>query len=441
MWPSQRLASNDLESAGQGEAQARRRDRRGIRPIVTLLEERFLLSTPGTIQIAPDTSPGGNNAVIVNIITDSNASGQPVTVNEGVYACPFNIIDTNGVTHTDDALSVDLNFELGTGYTPVQPMAVSLSSVMSPTWHQNSNAGVGNQLAWLEQYAFANAKNQPGGATADQFAALQIEAWKIIDPNFTWTYSGGGDGAVGGDEAVVTADVNALQILLTAGPGSPSGPSASFVGTPNYGPGMAYQGTLLSLDPGVGGSQYQNLIMPATDNLGDIPTINVSAYYANYTAHSHTATAIVTAADGTDLSQYLDLSKTIHTDAGTYTDTWTFDGTAAGYPVEHGVVTDHILPAMTSVTAYPTWYVYGNNMTFNSNTGPVYNTGPGTVEFRDTTNFVMPVDLGGGPATNGHATFQTSTLRSGVHIITATYYRDDGSPLSSGQIIIDIAKS
>ena len=47
MWPSQRLASINLES-WQGKAQARRRDRRGIRPIVTLLEERTLLSQSGT---------------------------------------------------------------------------------------------------------------------------------------------------------------------------------------------------------------------------------------------------------------------------------------------------------------------------------------------------------------------------------------------------------
>ncbi len=215
--------------------------------------------------------------MIVNIITDSNASGQPVTVNEGVYACPFNIIDTNGVTHTDDALSVDLNFNVGLGSTTVQPMAVSLDSATSPTWHQNTNydSDVGNQLAWLEQYAFTNAKNQPGGATADQFAAIQIEAWNIIDPNFTWSYSYGGDGAAGGDGAVVTADVSALQSLLAGGPGAPA---ASFVGTPNYNAGANYTGTLLSLDPGVAGvggsfqyAQYQNLITPA--NVSPKPSV------------------------------------------------------------------------------------------------------------------------------------------------------------------------
>ena len=44
MWPSQRLASINLDSQ-QRKSRARSRDRRGIRPIVTLLEERTLLST------------------------------------------------------------------------------------------------------------------------------------------------------------------------------------------------------------------------------------------------------------------------------------------------------------------------------------------------------------------------------------------------------------
>ena len=47
MWPSQRLASIGLDSQ-QRKSRARSRDRRGIRPIVTLLEERTLLSQPGT---------------------------------------------------------------------------------------------------------------------------------------------------------------------------------------------------------------------------------------------------------------------------------------------------------------------------------------------------------------------------------------------------------
>ena len=54
MWPSQRLASIGLDSQ-QRKSRARSRDRRGIRPIVTLLEDRQMLSgVPGTwTAIAP----------------------------------------------------------------------------------------------------------------------------------------------------------------------------------------------------------------------------------------------------------------------------------------------------------------------------------------------------------------------------------------------------
>ncbi len=53
MWPSHRLASIGLDSR-QRKSRARRRDRQGTRPIVTLLEERTLLSQPGTwATIAP----------------------------------------------------------------------------------------------------------------------------------------------------------------------------------------------------------------------------------------------------------------------------------------------------------------------------------------------------------------------------------------------------
>ena len=83
MWSSQRLASIGLES-WQGADQARRRDRRGIRPIVTLLEERTLLSQlPGTwAVVAPLPTPRteiagatGLNGLIYAIGGDSLAGG------------------------------------------------------------------------------------------------------------------------------------------------------------------------------------------------------------------------------------------------------------------------------------------------------------------------------------------------------------------------------
>ena len=75
MWPRKRFASIGLES-WQGKAQVRRRDRRtrGIRPIVTMLEERTLLSQlPGTwatVAPLPDTPDGGYDHVAVATSTN-----------------------------------------------------------------------------------------------------------------------------------------------------------------------------------------------------------------------------------------------------------------------------------------------------------------------------------------------------------------------------------
>ena len=76
MWPSQRLASISLKS-GQRKAQVRRRDRRtrGIRPIVTLLEERTLLSQiPLTVNtLADDPSGPISGYTLRDAITQADA--------------------------------------------------------------------------------------------------------------------------------------------------------------------------------------------------------------------------------------------------------------------------------------------------------------------------------------------------------------------------------
>ncbi len=86
MWPSQRLASIGLES-WQGKAQARRRDRRGIRPIVTLLEERQMLSTLNlTVTTLSDPSNPGSTLSLRQAINTANADTVDSQVNIGFAA-------------------------------------------------------------------------------------------------------------------------------------------------------------------------------------------------------------------------------------------------------------------------------------------------------------------------------------------------------------------
>ncbi len=72
MWPSQRLASIGLDSR-QRKSRARSRDRRGIRPIVTLLEERTLLST---LNLTVTTLQDDPTTPIVRQVTLRDAIGQ-----------------------------------------------------------------------------------------------------------------------------------------------------------------------------------------------------------------------------------------------------------------------------------------------------------------------------------------------------------------------------
>ena len=147
MWASQRLASIGLESL-QGKAQARRRDRRGIRPIVTLLEERTLLSNvPGTwTVVAPLPVPR------VELVTVTGLNGL-------IYAIGGNT--SSGMTSEVDAYNSATNT-----WTTVASL---------PTARTNSAAAVGsNGLI----YAI-------GGETSGSRVTSEVDAYNSATN--TWT--------------------------------------------------------------------------------------------------------------------------------------------------------------------------------------------------------------------------------------------------------------
>ena len=77
-------------------------------------------------------------------------------------------------------------------------------------------------------------------------------------------------------------------------------------------------------------------------------TINVTPYNLTYNANAHSATGTATGVGGVDLSAGLNLSGTTHTNAGTYTDTWTFAGNS-NYNSASGTVTDIINKATATI--------------------------------------------------------------------------------------------
>ena len=99
--------------------------------------------------------------------------------------------------------------------------------------------------------------------------------------------------------------------------------------------------------------------------------ISVTPYGVNYDGNPHTAAGSATGVEAptpTNLIGLLDLSGTTHTDAGTYTDTWTFAGNT-NYNFASSTVTDSIAKADPVVTATGgILFVYNGNAQAGSGT-------------------------------------------------------------------------
>jgi hypothetical protein len=91
-----------------------------------------------------------------------------------------------------------------------------------------------------------------------------------------------------------------------------------------------------------GGTNYNNQSGDVAINIAKARVSpSVTLYDVTYDGKAHTATGTVTGVLGEDLNALLDIRGTTHTNAGTYTDTWTFAGND-NYEAASGIVVDHI---------------------------------------------------------------------------------------------------
>src|SRR5262249_21265180 len=98
-----------------------------------------------------------------------------------------------------------------------------------------------------------------------------------------------------------------------------------------------------------------------SDNIGKATaTIKVTPYNLVYDGNSHTATGTAAGAGGVDLSGDLVLTGTTHTNAGTYSDTWTFHDPDGNYNDASGTIIDIITPKLASVTPDAKSKLYGS---------------------------------------------------------------------------------
>ncbi|MGH9502144.1 MAG: Ig-like domain repeat protein [Terriglobales bacterium] len=86
--------------------------------------------------------------------------------------------------------------------------------------------------------------------------------------------------------------------------------------------------------------------------------ITVTPYDITYDASAHTATGTATGVGAVDLSAGLNLTGTTHTNAGTYTDTWTYTDATGNYSDATGTVTDAIGKANATISVTPYNFTY-----------------------------------------------------------------------------------
>ncbi len=160
---------------------------------------------------------------------------------------------------------------------------------------------------------YASATNQTTFTISQATASINVAPYTVTYDGFSQTATGSATGVNGED----------LSSLLDL-----SGTTHTDAGT--------YTDTWTF----AGNQDYASSSGSVTDQINQATaSINVMPYTVTYDGFSQTATGSATGVNGEDLTSLLDLSGTTHTDAGTYTDTWTFAGNQ-DYDSSSGSVTD-----------------------------------------------------------------------------------------------------
>jgi hypothetical protein len=112
------------------------------------------------------------------------------------------------------------------------------------------------------------------------------------------------------------------------------------------------------------GISYSNAAILTVNKADAI--IDVSPYQVTYNGMEHISTGTATGVSGETLSE-LDLSGTIHTDAGIYSDTWTFTDETGNYNHQSGTVENIIYPENLIIQAHNHLKCYGEEFIFSGN--------------------------------------------------------------------------
>ena len=199
------------------------------------------------------------------------------------------------------------------------------------------------------------------GTSHTDAGSYSSDAWSFNDPAGNYANPGGtvtdDIGQASADCTVTGYDVNYDQQWHTAtgsctGVGDVTLPAADLsLGQTTHLVVGVYSSDAWSFSDASG--NYASSSGTVTDQITTTVVCTVTGYTVTYDGNAHTATG--SCSDGTkDLSSMLQLNLTVHTDAGTFTDTWTFHDPTDTYPDQSGTTGDTIrkADAACSVTGY-----------------------------------------------------------------------------------------
>jgi hypothetical protein len=214
---------------------------------------------------------------------------------------------------------------------------------------------------------------------ADDYTA---DAWTFSNPNYV-SQSGTVEDQIG--KANASINIDPYSVTYNANPHTATG-SATGVNDEDLSSLLTLSGTTHTsagdyTDDAwsfAGDSNYNAQSGTAEDTIAQATaTISVTPYAVTYDTNDHTATGTATGVGGADLSSSLDLSGTTHTNAGDFTDTWTFSN--PNYVSASDTVNDTIAKADATIDVTPYSVIYDGNA--HTATGSA--TGLGSLDLSD----------------------------------------------------------
>jgi len=266
----------------------------------------------------------------------NNASG---TVNDVIGKASATI------TVTPYSVTYDGNAHTASG-TAVGVKNENLSGLdLAGTTHTNANH-------YTDSWTFTDSTGNYNSASGSAYDVIsKADAIVNVTP-YNVTYDGNAHTAAGTATGVKNEDLSGLLTLsgtTHTNAGDFAADAWSFAGDANY---------------NTAGGTVHDQIGKADAN------VTVTAYSVTYDGNAHTAVGSVTGAKGESLSG-LDLSGTTHTNASTYSDSWTFTDSTGNYKGASGTVNDVIgkANAVVNVTPYNVTYDGKSHMATGSAKG------------------------------------------------------------------------